>query len=440
MTETVLLIKGNSKDDEKCKNLDENLTNLPGVGNGIKISTHNLKKVASKSKDVESLETTTENLAETIAAFVRAFLMKSTITLSGFGKGFLKYWFRTPVKFFRPSTLNPWALFSAMASAEEKKANFRFVRSVVKNEGIQVIGRNMLPLMLANAFVGAVLFNVYAITSDFLEFTYGFQYKNAFAGGFLGGFFQSFLSVPLDNIQRSISGKDLINYRSDGVFKVLKLTLEKILPPSSSKVNFWSLQKHVQKFLYKKFFFICLKDSLGFMMFFGIFEGMKNFSKTIVADAFNLKGIHYINENDVIIESSDKPSSIDEKNIVHKIVFDNQSQVISKEKRPFSATLANSAAVLTAGAMAGCAYQMTVFPLEKVRKVMDFGEQWKMKENLNRKGGIRFKLNLLSTVLKRRGIKTFYRGIGPKLITAMPPSALGLLAYEVCSSQFWDND
>ncbi|KAJ3226818.1 hypothetical protein HK099_004087 [Clydaea vesicula] len=254
MTETVLLIKGNSKDEEKCKNLDENLTNLPGVGNGIKISTHNLKKVASKSKDVESLETTTENLAETIAAFVRAFLMKSTITLSGFGKGFLKYWFRTPVKFFRPSTLNPWALFSAMASAEEKKANFRFVRSVVKNEGIQVIGRNMLPLMLANAFVGAVLFNVYAITS-------------------------------------------------------------------------------------------------GFMMFFGIFEGMKNFSKTIVADAFNLKGIHYINENDVIIESSDKPSSIDEKNIVHKIVFDNQSQVISKEKRPFSATLANSAAVLTAGAM-----------------------------------------------------------------------------------------
>jgi hypothetical protein len=85
-------------------------------------------------------ETRTELVASTTAAIVKTFAVKSAMIMSGWMKGFLQWWFRYPIKLFRPSTTQtPWSLVKNMADHRGRKVSVKFVRQMVAEEGVRQV-------------------------------------------------------------------------------------------------------------------------------------------------------------------------------------------------------------------------------------------------------------------------------------------------------------
>jgi hypothetical protein len=97
-----------------------------------------------------------------------------------------------------------------------------------------------------------------------------------------------------------------------------------------------------------------------------------------------------------------------------------------KRDHSISFGVANAAAVIVSGGMAGLAYQSTTYPLDRGRRLA--------KRLADRK-------RQTWTFDKRRSfVRAVYRGMGPQLVRVMPPAAIGLLVFEIASNSFWDND
>ncbi|KAI9207665.1 mitochondrial carrier domain-containing protein, partial [Polychytrium aggregatum] len=334
------------------------------------------------------------------AGLAKALATKSAFTATAVSKGLLKWWFRFPVKLFRPVAVNPWLVFNSMAQKEGKKVSVKYVRDVVADEGWGVLGKNMMPLLVANACVGALLFNVYGGVTDYMEAQGSFHYHTPFVAGFLAGGAQAALATPLDNMQRHVNPADIVERRHEGIIRFTYNTIRQTLPS-----GFWASTK----FLYTGLGFTAFKDALGFSMFFGVFEGVRHVGKSLVAEFFN-------------------------------------SHEELQRRRSLTFTLLNALAVITAGAAAGMAYQVVIFPVENIRAMIgnaaaeaavsngDCGNTAKMRAERH------MSLRDVVRLLRNEGFKPFYSGILPHLIRVMPPSALGLLAYEIASSQFFDNE
>jgi hypothetical protein len=194
----------------------------------------------------------------TVGGAARALLARSATAFSSMGKGLLKYWFKYPIKLFRPHTVSPYTVINAMAVSQNQTLNHKFVRALYKDEGMAFFSKNMIPVLFANACVGVVLFNTYEKISDSLENDpKSFSFKSPFIAGFGAGLAQSFLSVPIDNIHKSLDVADLIQKRSDGVLKVIKLSLAAALPPTNK--GLWGVRVHLTRFLFRDFSYICLR-------------------------------------------------------------------------------------------------------------------------------------------------------------------------------------
>jgi hypothetical protein len=174
--------------------------------------------------------------------------------------------------------------------------------------------------MVANATVGVTLFTTYGEVQKSLETLSGeFSLTAPFLAGAAGGAVQCILSVPLDNIMKSINTRDLIKQRY--ISQVLYNTLSILFPDSIR--DSW---RHLTRFLYRSLLFTACRDSLGFAMFFGVFEAIKTYSKDAISILFC---------NDTKTE--------------HKLSFG----------------VANIGAVIFAGGVAGVAYQSTTYPLDR---------------------------------------------------------------------------
>ncbi|GAA5936171.1 uncharacterized protein JCM15063_002731 [Sporobolomyces koalae] len=116
----------------------------------------------------------------------------------------LAFLFKRPIRLFRPVKISTWAGIQAIANEQGQTVNRQFVRSLIKKEGWRFIPRHILPPMVVNAMIGLTLFTTYTTSERALlppstpTFAYEFIYV-PFVSGSLAGAVQSILSTPLDN-------------------------------------------------------------------------------------------------------------------------------------------------------------------------------------------------------------------------------------------------
>ncbi|RKP00248.1 hypothetical protein CXG81DRAFT_19776 [Caulochytrium protostelioides] len=120
--------------------------------------------------------------------------------------GFLaRFWYRVPLKLFRPYTVNPWSALTDAAARRGSALSPRVVRDLLAGAaGRALLGRHILPALLANAAVGVSLFKVYGATVVALHpYLKGRAYHvpaEGYLSGATAGAVTSVLSAPLANV------------------------------------------------------------------------------------------------------------------------------------------------------------------------------------------------------------------------------------------------
>ncbi|KAJ3259588.1 hypothetical protein HK103_002142 [Boothiomyces macroporosus] len=310
-----------------------------------------------------------------LAGFARSFATNVSFVLIAMFKGTIGWWFRVPIKMFRPYAINPWAIFFELAQQEGTKLTPAFITKTIRNEGFKIVQLNVLPFLFANAIVGGVLFNVYTISGDYLKsLSPTHQCWHDFSAGAIAGCVQTLLSTPLARFHTELQKADFVKRRHDGLHKISNDVYKQI--PG---------EKH--KHLFRGMGYNCIRDTAGFSMFFGVFESLSYYGKI-----FNSK--------------------------LWK--FDRNSH----NSRPTTLACADGLIVIGSGAFAGAAYQSVVYPLDKLKK-----EVQNVKKLTNQTSNLR----IASSIVQHNGVGSFFRGIAPQLVRVMPPSALGLFVYELTS-------
>ncbi|KAI8896705.1 mitochondrial carrier domain-containing protein [Globomyces pollinis-pini] len=312
-----------------------------------------------------------------IAGFVRAFATNGMILLVSIVKGSIQWWFRVPIKMFRPYAVNPWVTLTEMANTQKKDLNARFVAETLRNEGWSLVRLNVLPLMAANAVVGAILFNSYSITAKLLTSTDYSTFAHYIAGAFAGSI-QSVLATPLGQIQKLINRADIVERRHHGIHRV-----------TIDALKSQSIPLHLKSrvlYFYKGVLFNTVRDSIGFGLFFGVFNTLSVSGKAMTSRLWARKhGQH----------------------------------------RTRSLAAADGVVVIGSGALAGVAYQSIVYPLENLKT------QVRQVQHTSNKSHSKFQI--ARTLIYKNGFKSIFQGITPQLLRAMPPSAMGLFVYEMAS-------
>ncbi|KAJ3251085.1 hypothetical protein HDU77_006144 [Chytriomyces hyalinus] len=357
--------------------------------------------------------------AGVLAGFARTAAFQGSLLVTGFGKGLLKWWFKMPVKLFRPVAVNPYMVFQHMAHGRGTTADVRFMRRVIREEGVGVVGRNFVPLLLVNSSIGAVLFNTYAgvmhtiDVSPIAEHVHGGMPIDLapVVSGLLAGAVQSVFATPVDNLQRSLDPKAIVALRSNGGIIALVIdTLRSVLSsqpepkpyiplknahasPNHYTHRVHHLRHHVHnrvsplKPLYHNFRITCLKDSVGFALFFGVFENMRDFGKRMVLRFQDWQGTEH------------------HSNPIMKGVTITGPQAL---------------AVVGAGGLAGMGFQAVGYPIDRIQaEIQGRAQAGHVRESwihaYNRIGGFR----------------EVYRGIGAQFVRVVPASAVGLFVFEM---------
>ncbi|KAI9340528.1 mitochondrial carrier domain-containing protein [Obelidium mucronatum] len=367
-----------------------------------------------------------------VTAVVRTVTVQGSLFMMGAAKGLLKWFFRMPVKLFRPYAVNPYLVVSTMAAQDGKTMSPQYLRQVVKNEGFGVIGRNMAPLLVVNSLIGAFLFNTYAFSTHALESIVGRSaYQNTdtsvtfnwtpFVSGWTAGAAQSLFSTPVDNLQRSLSTDSILAHRHSkgGIASLILANLKDLAKSAttaaipqkhpetettaakktpfahySDKAHHYRTHIHTHLSPYKSLFHnfpqSCLKDSLGFALFFGLFENARDHGKLAVQT----------------IQDYYQPPS-------------KSSLELHPIMKGVTITGPQALAVVAAGGLAGMGFQAVSYPIDRINAEMQGRANHNPKESWTH-------------VVKRMGgIRQVYRGIGAQFVRVVPASAVGLFVFEI---------
>ena len=71
-----------------------------------------------------------------LAGMSRSIATNTSIVIISILKGTIKWWFRVPVKLFRPYVLNPWWIFTEMAKKHGQSLSPSFIRFIITNHGV----------------------------------------------------------------------------------------------------------------------------------------------------------------------------------------------------------------------------------------------------------------------------------------------------------------
>lgn len=182
----------------------------------------------------------------------------------------LLFWFRTPLKFFRPMRIDYTTFLrsSSHSTSLFSRSFFGMLLSSFHKKGHMFIYNYVLPQFLVNSFIGVSLFSSY---NFFLE---KFKQNNLnlphFSAGFFSGIINATVSAPFDS--------KMIN----------EMTKNAALSPKKYN-SMWQVykdgfRKQTTKQMYKGLVVNMLKDSVGFCVFFGtyntLFEYFQNLSKS----------------------------------------------------------------------------------------------------------------------------------------------------------------
>ena len=307
-----------------------------------------------------------------LAGFARPVITNIAIII----KQSLMWWFRVPVKLFRPYAVNPWIMLHELAESESKALNSRYITEIVKRNGIKVVFRNVGPPMLANGIAGASLFHSYTVCNIWLRSRNFNVPSGYFLAGGVSGLVHSCVATPMDRLAKRALKEDAIRFWYHGYHRVVKNTLNLIPGSNISKI----------KILYQDLVFNTMRDIAGFALFFGVYENIQSIGRNhLSADRHDI--------------SPDPP-------------------FVS-----FGKSIVTGGTLLVSGAAAGSAYQLVAFPLNQLKGVFN-SVQKDSGRNLS-------KLEVAKMIRATIPISAIFSGISTQILIAVPPSALGLLIYEL---------
>jgi len=180
-------------------------------------------------------------------------------SISATTKGALKYYTRAPVRFFRPVKVDHWWVVKAMRNDKTSRLEYS---KLVSREGIPIITKHMLPLLLANSLGGMLLFTTFESTNHALQARVSSR-AAPFGAGFVGGAVQTLVSTPIETLATHLSSSTVAQRTNESLVKHAYALLSSI--PASHRLGV----------LYRGLTYNALKDGVGFAVFFGAFEHTK---------------------------------------------------------------------------------------------------------------------------------------------------------------------
>ncbi|KAI8916373.1 mitochondrial carrier domain-containing protein [Gorgonomyces haynaldii] len=263
--------------------------------------------------------TTSFSASSMVGGFVRAFSLQFYQLGSAVLRESIQWWFRVPIKLFRPYSVNPWFFINSMAAADGQPVSTQYIRSLIKRDGWRPLLMNTIPLFILNGLIGTVLFNGYSESLKIFQLLH--SDLASFAAGGVGGFLQTLLATPFENFQRSIAPQQVSQHRHRGWHKIGQHAYKSLPSTSLGKL----------RHLYSGLSVHLVRDSLAFAMFFGVFDNLRDRGKRLVHQ------------------------SLDTMNIKSK-----KSQI-----------MLNAGIVVGSGALAGACYQAVNVPLNRISRHLE---------------------------------------------------------------------
>jgi hypothetical protein len=165
-----------------------------------------------------------------LAGFSRTFLTKSILFGLSLLREGIQWWFRIPIKMFRPYAVNPWLVLNEMAAIDGQRFTVGYIRKVVEKDGWRMLGLNVVPLMVANGMVGVVLFHSYTLAS--------IKTRNDFVAGGIAGMTSTFMATPMDRLTQMMTREKVMKHRHRGVHRALHSAFDSLPSNSISKATF----------------------------------------------------------------------------------------------------------------------------------------------------------------------------------------------------------
>ncbi|KAG0231281.1 hypothetical protein BGW42_000335 [Actinomortierella wolfii] len=213
----------------------------------------------------------------------------------------LQFWYRVPIKLFRPMRVDYMVMARAVTSgiippahgvpgctatpahhastrtavALSRRSQFFRATSIgmlvhtVRSQGWGFVYRQVLPPLMMNSFIGSVLYTTYIFSLPAFHPAFTYQksrtfppppFHAVFMAGALAGAAQAVVAAPMDSLKVKFQVEDLVH---GGKHK--------------SMASFaWSTLKELGwRSVYRGFGLILVKDALACGMFFGVFEWIK---------------------------------------------------------------------------------------------------------------------------------------------------------------------
>lgn len=323
-------------------------------------------------------------------------------------KGVLKWFFHSPIKFFRPYAVSPWHILDEMARHEGKQPGLSYLRLLYTSDGLRVASSNFWPLIVLNSISGLILFTTYRASHTFFSsFADPLSMRKEsevkapwihFVSGALSGAAVSFLITPVHNIRTLATPRDLVANRHSGILKYSSILVKKLLLSQHNTVD-------RAKFLFGKLTATSLREAFLYSTFFGTFENLCNLLEKSCDDQ-----VRWTPDGELVLSKT--PGRVE--------------QIARKVRKRFIP-------ILLAGASAGVAYNLVAYPLHTYRNVVISSRCpdgiWQ--DSAKAEVGVKD----VWRVVKARGIQPFYAGIGQQLFRVVTPSAVGLFVYRITTDE-----
>ncbi|KAJ9083199.1 hypothetical protein DSO57_1037125 [Entomophthora muscae] len=217
-----------------------------------------------------------------------------------------------------------------------------------------------------------VLFTTYDQLHPRLLHTY--PLSAPYLAGGLAGLAQSFIATPFDSVKTRMETQQLL----DGKHRSMSLYYKRVF------------KKLGVSGAYRGLAFTSFKDSLGFAVFFGVFES----SKRTISSLYPIETQEY------------------------------------RDSNRWSTTIRNSSTTILSGMSAGLAFQTLDYPLEKVRTMLLIraGRMELKRPYVTKLYSKTFKQ--VYSLIRIDGISFFFKGLSTSLYKAVPATAFGFACYE----------
>ncbi|KAI0636791.1 hypothetical protein C8Q77DRAFT_1154697 [Trametes polyzona] len=260
----------------------------------------------------------------------------------------LALYFSRPVRLFRPSKVSGWHSLRGLADSQGKSLSPSYLSWLVKEHGWLVIPKHFVPPMLVNGLLGVVLWSTYTEASSRLE-PYLASHPTTLAAisGATAGGAQALLAAPAENMRFALEGTSRATGWHDAWKEVFRRT-----EPSTNLPRQEQLQeaRQVRDWMrevgemagrgWEGWGWGCAKDICGFAVFFAIFDVTRRCA---------------IETKTLSQEFLERTPAADKR---------------AGSLRRHTPRIVHAATLVTGGAVAGLAYELTCRPWDAARKAV----------------------------------------------------------------------